>query len=60
MRGAVQAEAAGRAVALAEGDALRATHAGPVTVTGAGDGPAEILAWEMHAAVAVRSGDRRG
>jgi hypothetical protein len=37
--------------ALAEGDALRLTAAGPGTLT-AGDDGAEVLIWEMHATVA--------
>jgi redox-sensitive bicupin YhaK (pirin superfamily) len=45
-RGAVELEGAGR---LGTGDAARVSAAGGQRVT-AVDGPAEVLAWEMHAA----------
>jgi hypothetical protein len=45
-RGAVAVEEAG---ALAEGDAVRLTANGGRRVTATG--PAEILVWEMHAAI---------
>ncbi|GAA4804152.1 pirin family protein [Tomitella cavernea] len=50
-RGAAGIEAAGGCapVRLREGDAVRATRAGGLAVRGVG--AAEILAWEMHAAV---------
>jgi redox-sensitive bicupin YhaK (pirin superfamily) len=47
-RGAVELEGAGR---LGTGDAARVTAAGGQRVT-AVDGPAEVLAWEMHASAA--------
>ncbi|WP_026919354.1 pirin family protein [Gordonia shandongensis] len=63
VRGAVTVEVAGTDAAsfdtsapggaLSQGDALRLTDAGPVTVTAEGIDAAEILYWEMHASFDV-------